>query len=93
MEQTNKTSISEPNFTKSEGKVRFGHILKDYKRSSRRAEQDANKQKALSFQKVGKKRKMVIKLPGRGLDSRRQGLRGDWVRQRASEMSDERQKE
>ena len=48
----NKYSISEPNFTKSEGKVRFGQIF-FWKWSSRRAKKDAAKQKVLCFQEVG----------------------------------------
>ena len=52
-------SISEPNFTNSEIKVRFGQLKKW---SSWRAEKNATKQKVLSFQEVGKKRKMVIKI-------------------------------
>ena len=54
-----KKSISEPNFTKSEGKIRFGQIL-FWKWSSRWAEKDATKQKVIYFQEIGQKRKMVI---------------------------------
>ena len=59
--KTNKKSISEPNFTKSEGKVRFGHIffendpLDELKRMP-------FLQNVLPFQEVGQKRKMVVKI-------------------------------
>ena len=63
MEVSTYKSISEPNFTKSEseGKISFGHFF--WKWSSRRAEKDATEQiKVLSYQEVGQKRKMVIKI-------------------------------
>ena len=56
-----KKSIFETNFTKSEGKVRFGQIF-FWKWSSWRAKSDATKQKILSFQEVGQKRKIVVKI-------------------------------
>ena len=56
-----KINISEPNFTKSEGKGRFGQfVCESYPHWQ--AEKDATKQNLLSFQKVCQKRKMVIKI-------------------------------
>ena len=59
----NGMGIAQPpkyNFTKSEGKVRFGHFFRKW--SSWRAERNATKQNGLSFQEVVQKRKMVIKI-------------------------------
>ena len=74
-------SISEPNFTKSEGKVRFGQIF-FWKWSSRRVESDATKQKNLSVQEVGQKRKIVVKIEFTPLSlSRPQNLKRIWKNQ------------
>ena len=60
----NKYSISErePNFTKSKEKVRFGQLFFENNPLVRRAEKAGIKQKVLSFQEVGQKRKLVIKI-------------------------------
>ena len=50
-------SIFEPNFTKFERKVRFGHLKKKMILSKK----DAIKEKIISFQKDGQKRKMMTK--------------------------------
>ena len=53
-------SIFETNFIKSEGKVRFGQFFSKW--SSRRAVSDATKQTILSFQEIGQKCKMMVKI-------------------------------